>query len=231
MSILTFRQERFVFEHLKDQNASAAAARAGYTAKNLASQGSELMGNPAIAERIRLEMQGILAEIRCSAIELIKQRVRAAFFDPAKLFANGWDPIALGELDAETRAALEVKTVMRKSGPVVSVKQMDRHRALRALERVHERLEKLNEQHWARAARDGTLMSLEEIEAMDGGGVWAGEENAVEENAKKDHLVSSSKCNNRPRRPGGCNGNKEIQPFECGGKREDQRWVAQSIDA
>jgi len=172
-STLTFRQERFVFEYLKDQNASAAAARAGYTAKNLAAQGSELMGNPAIAERVRLEMQGILAELRCSALELMKQRIRAAFFDPGKLFAHGWEPIALDALDAETRAALEVKTVMRKSGPVVSVKQADRHKALRALERVHERLEKLNEQHWARAARDGTLMSLEEIEAMDGGGDYA----------------------------------------------------------
>jgi len=44
---LTDRQERFVFEYLKDQNASAAAERAGYTAKNMASQGNELMNNPA----------------------------------------------------------------------------------------------------------------------------------------------------------------------------------------
>ena len=53
---LTFRQERFVVEFLKDQNASAAAARAGYTAKNMASQGNELMRNPAVRERVRVEM-------------------------------------------------------------------------------------------------------------------------------------------------------------------------------
>ena len=40
ITTLTFRQERFVFEYLKDQNASAATARAGYTARNLASQGN-----------------------------------------------------------------------------------------------------------------------------------------------------------------------------------------------
>ena len=78
---LTFRQERFVFEYLKDQNASAAAARAGYTAKDLASAGSELMKNPAIQDRVRLEMQNILAEARCSAPDLTKARMPVAPVD------------------------------------------------------------------------------------------------------------------------------------------------------
>lgn len=164
---LTYRQERFVFEFLKDQNASAAAARAGYTAQNLAQQGSELMNHPAVRERVRIEMQSLLAEIRCSAVELMKQRMRAAFFDPGKLFGAGWEPLGPDELDAETRAALEVNTVLRKSGPVVRMKQMDRHRALRALEKVHERLDRLNEQHWAKLEREGRVKSLEEIERMD----------------------------------------------------------------
>jgi len=160
---LTFRQERFVFEYLKDQNASAAAARAGYTAENLAAQGNELMSNPAVRERVRLEMQGLLSEIRCSALELMKQRMRAAFFDAGKL-VQGWEPIALEELDAETRAAVEVSTVMRRGGPEVRVKQPDRHKALRALEKVHERLEQLNEKYYAQLERAGEIPSLEEIE-------------------------------------------------------------------
>jgi phage terminase small subunit len=164
---LTHRQERFVSEFLKDQNASAAAARAGYTATNMAQQGSELMNNPAIRERVRLEMQGLLAELRASALELMKQRMRAAFFDAGKLFGSGWEPLPLEELDQETRAALEVSTVMRKSGPVVRVRQPDRSRALRALEKVHERLDRLNEQYYAQLERDGLAPTLEEIEAMD----------------------------------------------------------------
>ena len=160
---LTFRQERFVFEYLKDQNASASAARAGYTAKNIAAQGNELMSNPAVRDRVRFEMQSLLAEIRCSALELMKQRMRAAFFDAGKLL-RGWDPIPLEELDEETRRAVEVKTVTRKSGPVVHVKQPDRHRALRALEKVHERLDRLNEQHYAKLEKAGQIPSLEEIE-------------------------------------------------------------------
>jgi hypothetical protein len=49
---LTFRQERFVFECLKDRSASTAAARAGQTARNMVAQGSELMGSsvPSLEE-------------------------------------------------------------------------------------------------------------------------------------------------------------------------------------
>ncbi|HEX4329357.1 MAG TPA: terminase small subunit [Burkholderiales bacterium] len=160
---LTFRQERFVFEYLKDQNASAAAARAGYTAKNMAAHGNELMSNPAVRDRVRFEMQSLLAEIRCSALELMKQRMRAAFFDAGKL-VQGWEPIALEELDEETRRAVEVRTVLRKGDPVVHVKQPDRHKALRALEKVHERLDQLNEKYYAKLEKAGEIPSLEEIE-------------------------------------------------------------------
>ena len=170
---LTFRQERFVLEYLKDQNASAAAARAGYTARNMASQGNELMNNPAIRDRVRIEMQSLLAELRCSALELMKQRMRAAFFRAEKMFRQGWEPLAVDEMEEETRQAVEVSTVLRKSGPVVRVKQPDRNRALRALEKAHERLDRLNEQYYAQLEKQGAVPSLEEIEAMDGGGVAA----------------------------------------------------------
>jgi len=36
VATITFRQERFVHESLEDRNASAAAVRAGYSARNLA---------------------------------------------------------------------------------------------------------------------------------------------------------------------------------------------------
>jgi len=166
---LTFRQERFVFEYLKDQNASAAAARAGYTARNTASQGNELMSNPAIRERLRIELQSLLAECRCSALALMQARGRAAFFRAEKMLGQGWEPLAPDQMEPETRAALEVTTVVRKSGPTVRLKQPDRDRALRALEKVHERLEKLSEAHYAKLERQGKVKSLAQIEALDGG--------------------------------------------------------------
>ncbi len=166
-TVLTYRQQRFIFEYLKDQNASAAAVRAGYAEKSRAAQANELMNNPAVRERIRIEMQSLLAELRCSELALIKERMRAAFFRAEKMFRTGWEPLAPGEMDEETRAALEVTTVLRKSGPVVRVRQPSRDKALRALERVHERLEKRNEQHYAKLEREGRLPTLEEIERMD----------------------------------------------------------------
>jgi hypothetical protein len=101
------------------------------------------------------------------------ERKRAAFFRAEKMFASGWEVLPPGEMEEETRRALEVSTVMRKSGPVIRVKQPDRDKALRALEKVHERLERLNERYYAKLEREGLGPSLEEIEAMDGGGVEA----------------------------------------------------------
>src|ERR1700753_2334837 len=137
MTTLTFRQERFALEYLKDQNASAAAARAGDQAKNMAAQGDELLNNPAIRGRVRMQMEAMLAEIRCSALALMKQRMKAACFDAGKLFKGGWELRAPEELDAETLSAVEMSSVTRRSGPVVRMKQPDRDRALRALEKVH----------------------------------------------------------------------------------------------
>jgi phage terminase small subunit len=170
MPLLTDRQERFIEEYLIDQNASAAAARAGYTARNMAAQGSELMNHPEIRERIRAAMQDVLAEIRASALDLMKRRVAAVYFDPIRLFKAGWEPMPVEEMDAETRALVEVRTVMRKSGRVVYVKQPDRDKALRALERFHEKLERLQEKEAERLWKAGLCLSLEEIEALDGGG-------------------------------------------------------------
>ena len=191
---LTFRQERFALEYLKDQNASAAAARAGYQAKNMAAQGHELLNNPAIRDRVRMEMNAILAEVRCSAVALMKQRMKAAFFDAGKLFKSGWDLLAPDELDEETRAAVEVSAVTRKSGPVVRMKQPDRDRALRALEKVHERLEKLNEAHYSALEKAGKVPTLAELAAME-------EVEAPAENIEKCRVLSGSQEDQAARIP------------------------------
>ncbi|MDB5804637.1 MAG: hypothetical protein JWN73_1959 [Betaproteobacteria bacterium] len=189
---LTFRQERFVFEYLKDQNASAAAVRAGYSEKSRAAQAHALMSNPAVQERIRMELQSLLAELGCSALALMKERKRAAFFRAGKMFKEGWELAAPDEMEEETRAALEVRTVLRKGGPVVHLRSPDRNKALRALERVHERLEVLNEREYAWRERAGLVKSFAEIEAMDGGGVAAAPAVGF---AEKDRVLSDSTTN------------------------------------
>ena len=187
---LTLRQERFVLEYLKDQNASAAAARAGYTASNLAAQGNELMSHPAVRERVRVEMQAVLAQTRRAALELMRQRMRAAHFRADRMFAEDWEPLPLEELDEETRQVLEVSTVQRKCGPVTRIRQPDRHKALRALEKAYEKLAQLNEQYYARLAKEGAIPSLEEIDAAQDAAVPARAQSRGAYISEKDQVLS-----------------------------------------
>jgi len=187
---LTFRQERFVFEYLKDQNASAAAARAGYSASNLASAGSELMKNPAIRDRVRLELQNLLAEAHCSVMDLLKERMRAAHFRVAKVIAPGWQLRPLEEIDEETRAALEMSMVLRKGVPEVRLKQPDRCQALRALERLHDKLERLERQEYRRMEKAGELPTLEEIDAAEAAAVAEEARRLAAESAEKPQEMS-----------------------------------------
>jgi phage terminase small subunit len=167
---LTDRQLRFVFEYLLDLNASAAAVRAGYAEGSRASQAHELMNNPAVRDRIRVELRSLLAEAGCSALDLMKERMKGAFFRADKLLGKGWKMLPSEAVEPDTLGALQVSGSFGARGPVVRVKQPDRDRALRALERVHERLEDQSERYYARLEREGKLRSLEEIEAMDGEG-------------------------------------------------------------
>ncbi|HEY4370502.1 MAG TPA: terminase small subunit, partial [Burkholderiales bacterium] len=146
---LTDRQERFVFEYLIDQNASAAAQRAGYSARSRASQANVLMNDPAVRERIRGEMRGLLAELRLSALDLMKERMRAGFFRAGKLFDASGRLLGFEEMEAEVRDALIIGGKWRKGVEEVRFRMPNREPALRALERVHERLDRLDEAHYA----------------------------------------------------------------------------------
>lgn len=57
------RQTRFVAEYLVDGNASAAARRAGYSAKTAASQGHDLLKVPEISERIKKAQDKLVAKV------------------------------------------------------------------------------------------------------------------------------------------------------------------------
>jgi len=224
---LTDRQLRFIFEYLQDQNASAAAARAGYSEKWRASAANELMNNDAVRERIRIEMESLLAELRCSALMLMQERMRAAFFRAGKMFRSGWELLAPEEMEAETRDALEVSTVIRKSGPVVRMKQPDRDKALRALEKVHERLERLNEAHYAKLEKAGALPTLAEIErradarleedaraAADGVAQRAGDVSGLQVNGKIGAALFAQKARDLSGSAARADGPPRVFPFK-----------------
>ena len=133
---LNHRQERFVLEYLKDQNASAAAIRAGYSGRTRGSHAAELMRNPLIQERVRLGLADLYAALNITAVSLLRQQARAAFFDPVKLFDAAGRPLPLAALDPEVAAVLTVHYDERPNGEWVKrVRQPSRQAALAALER------------------------------------------------------------------------------------------------
>jgi len=171
---LTDRQERFVFEYLIDLNASAAAERAGYSARSRASQASVLMADPAVRERIRIEMQSLLAELRLTALDLMKERMRAGFFRAGKLFDSSGRLLGFEEMEQDVRDALVIGGKWRKGEPEVRFRMPNREPALRALERVHERLDKLNEAHYAALEKERAREQWQAEQAPAQGAVPAG---------------------------------------------------------
>jgi DNA primase len=136
MTTLTDRQERFVHEYLIDQNAAAAARRAGYSESTRGSQAAALMKMPAVRERIHAELQALFARLRVNAFTLMQAQSRIAFFDPAKLFDAEGNPLPLSELDEDTAAVLNVSYHARgKQELVRRVRQPARQSALNALDR------------------------------------------------------------------------------------------------
>jgi phage terminase small subunit len=143
-STLTDRQERFVHEYLIDHNASAAAVRSGYSAKTRGAQAAELMANPKVRERIVFEQGELFSRLKVHAAELLLAHVRAAYFDPAKLFDKEQQPVPLDQLDADTRGALTVNYDQRSNGDWVRhVRQTPRHIALAALQKRYDQWQAL----------------------------------------------------------------------------------------
>jgi len=132
---LTDKQQRFVLEYLQDQNAAAAARRAGYADSTRGAQAAALMKNPLIRQCIDTELADMFARLRVNAFSIMQAQSRAAFFDPRKMFDADGEPLPISELDADTAAALTVHYDQRPRGKTVRVRQSPRHTALAALEK------------------------------------------------------------------------------------------------
>lgn len=77
-SELTPQQKRFVTEYLIDNNATAAAERAGYSSPHY---GRELLAKPVVAEAIAQQQKASLSRTLASADEVLSQMWELATFD------------------------------------------------------------------------------------------------------------------------------------------------------
>lgn len=78
---LTAQQRLFVAEYLKDNNASQAAARAGYSKKTAEQIGYQLLQKPLVAQAIAQQQKASIVRTLGSADEVLEQMWRLATFD------------------------------------------------------------------------------------------------------------------------------------------------------
>ena len=82
---LTDQQRLFVAEYLKDNNATQAAIRAGYSKKTANEQGARLLAKVSIAQAIAQQQKASIARTLGSADEVLEQMWRLATFDANQL--------------------------------------------------------------------------------------------------------------------------------------------------
>ncbi|EDW2057259.1 terminase small subunit [Salmonella enterica subsp. enterica] len=82
---LTAQQRLFVAEYLKDNNATQAAIRAGYSKKTANEQGARLLVKVSIAQTIAQQQKAAIVRTLGSADEVLEQMWRLATFDANQL--------------------------------------------------------------------------------------------------------------------------------------------------
>jgi hypothetical protein len=82
---LTDQQRLFVAEYLKDNNATQAAIRAGYSKKTANEQGARLLAKVSIAQAIAQQQKASIVRTLGSADEVLEQMWRLATFDANQL--------------------------------------------------------------------------------------------------------------------------------------------------
>jgi len=135
---LTPKQERFVQEYLVDLNATAAAKRAGYSAKTADRIGPELLGKTCVSQAIQDAQAERQKRTKITQDMVIQECAKLAFFDVRKMFDENGKPLDISQLDEDTAAALvglDVQDVADSDGDYIGyVKKYKMADKLKALE-------------------------------------------------------------------------------------------------
>lgn len=136
---LTDMQARFCEEYLVDLNATAAAERAGYSAKTARSQGQRLLTNVDIAARIKHLQAGVSRRTKVTVDRVVKEFAKLGFANVDDVAEWGPDGVILKPspgLSRRVKAAIaEVASRPGKHGTTVVVKFHDKVSALDKLMR------------------------------------------------------------------------------------------------
>lgn len=137
---LTPKQKQFVAEYLVDLNATAAARRAGYSAKTADRIGPELLGKTCVSQAIQEAQIERQRRTQITQDMVIVELAKLGFFDIRKMFDKDGKPLDISQLDDDTAAALvglDVQDVYDSDkdyvGFVKKYKMADKIRALELL--------------------------------------------------------------------------------------------------
>jgi len=134
---LTPKQATFAEEYLVDMNATAAAKRAGYSARTAEWQGPQLLGKPHVQERIQSAMRERSARTGITQDRVLQEIARVAFADPRSVMSWGPDGVVLcrSETLTDDQAAIvsEVSQTVNESGGSIRLKLNDKLDALEKL--------------------------------------------------------------------------------------------------
>lgn len=115
---LTEKQARFVAEYVAMPHAARAARRAGYSAHPASAwrTSSSLLAKPHIVAAVAAGNAAVAQRLEASAEALLRHAVRVIRADLGRLIGDDGRPKDLGEIDAETLAALQVTTTYDRKG-------------------------------------------------------------------------------------------------------------------
>lgn len=133
---LTPKQERFCEEYLIDLNATAAAKRAGFSAKSAMEQGYALINKPQVKAKISELKMARSERTEINADRVLAELGRVAFVDIAKAYASDGTLLLVPDMPEEIRLALAAIDIHKdftegvEVGETRKIKLLDKLRAL-----------------------------------------------------------------------------------------------------
>lgn len=141
---LTAKQERFVLEYLVDSNATQAAIRAGYKAKNADVVSSQLLGKSWVADAINKAKSKLSKKLLLKAEDVLLELARLAVVDTSEAFNLDGSVKPLHEIPEDVRRAIAgieleaaPKGSRRKGARIKKLRFWSKTEALNMLGRHH----------------------------------------------------------------------------------------------
>jgi phage terminase small subunit len=128
------KQASFVREYLVDLNATQAAIRAGYSAKNAGKIGPALIGDSRIAAAVQSAMSKRAKRTEITADRVLEEIAAVAFAHMGEYAKWGGEKVTLTDSsEVDPRAVVEVKQTVNQFGNNVGIKLHDKLGALEKL--------------------------------------------------------------------------------------------------